>query len=361
MMSTSDNNLLLKTNSEEDLQERASAVNELTAENVLPWLVDRGLLAPSTPAMATALSWGVSNAVIRVDLEGGRSLVVKQSRPQLRTQAEWFSQIERVYREVEAQRALAECLPERAVPTVLFEDRSDFAYVMTAVSAEHTVWKGDLLSGRFDADIAEQAGRLLGQIHVRTFGQPDVFAEPMNRTVFDELRLDPFYRRIGVVHPEIAPAVQTLIDETLRDPICLVHADYSPKNLLVHEGRLTLVDFETCHWGDPAFDLGFFFAHLCLKVIRHERHPEMVTVLRTAWDAYCRETIASGIEALRPDVVGKRGVLHLAGNMLARVDGKSPVDYLSVEQQQVVREMTLRWWHERPGGMDDCFDDVAGR
>lgn len=359
MTSTSDNNLLLRTNSEDDLQERASAVNELTAENVLPWLVDRGLLAPSTPAMATALSWGVSNAVIRVDLEGGRSLVVKQSRPQLRTQAEWFSQIERVYCEVEAQRALDERLPERTVPTVLFEDRIDFAYVMTAVSAEHSVWKGDLLSDRFDADIAEQAGRLLGQIHVRTFGQPDVFAEPMNRTVFDELRLDPFYRRIAAVHPEIAPAVHSLIDETLRDPICLVHADFSPKNLLVHEGRLTLVDFETCHWGDPAFDLGFFFAHLCLKVIRHERYPDMVAVLRTAWDAYCRETAASGLAALRPEVVGHRGVLHLAGNMLARVDGKSLVDYLSVGQQQVVRELTLRWWRERPGGMGECFDDVV--
>jgi len=39
--------------------------------------------------------------------------------------------------------------------------------------------------------------------------------------------------------------------------ICLVLADFSPKNILITDQGIHLVDFETAHYGDPAFDLGF--------------------------------------------------------------------------------------------------------
>ena len=39
---------------------------------------------------------------------------------------------------------------------------------------------------------------------------------------------------------------------------------------------------------------------------------------------------------------------NLAGCLLARVDGKSPVDYLSQEQQQFVRGIAKSWLADPP-------------
>ncbi len=93
------------------------------------------------------------------------------------------------------------------------------------------------------------------------------FAEQIgDRTLFDELRVDPYYRTLAARRDPMPRRRSTrLIASLAAHPRSLVHADFSPKNLLVSAGGLMLVDFETGHYGDPAFDLGFFLSHLVLK------------------------------------------------------------------------------------------------
>ena len=89
-------------------------------------------------------------------------------------------------------------------------------------------------------------------------------------SLFDELRVDPYYRTAARRHPDLAPRIEALIAAMDRpdDERTLVLGDFSPKNILVHAGGLILLDFECAHAGDPAFDLGFFLTHLMLKEIR---------------------------------------------------------------------------------------------
>ena len=153
--------------------------------------------------------------------------------------------------------------------------------------------------------------------------------------MFDQLRVDPFYRTIARVHPDLSARVEALIAQMRGVPRpCLVLADFSPKNILVHARGLTLVDFETAHAGDPAFDLGFFLSHLLLKAVRAAPgHEPYLALTRSFRDAYLGRFDA-GEEDL---AFGRRVNAHAAACALARVDGTSPVDYLDPRARETVR------------------------
>jgi aminoglycoside phosphotransferase (APT) family kinase protein len=326
---------------------------ELTADNALEYLRTRGWIGAGS-ARVEALGGGVSNLVLRVEAEG-RLLVVKQSRPQLRTRDTWFSDIERVYREQEVMELLGPLLPPLAVPRVLFSDRADYVFVMEHAPAESVVWKQRLLDGEVDPATAVQAGRLLGIIHEVTGRDSALIERFADRAVFVQLRVDPFYRRVQERRPEVADGVAPLIAELLEARVALCHGDFSPKNLLVHRSGLTLVDYETAHLGEPAMDLGFFFSHLLLKAVhRHAERQAYYDLTRAAWRGY-----ATAVRFMPLDELIRRGVGHLGVCLLARIDGTSPVDYLPQEpKREAVRAIARELLHERPGDWTQVLDCV---
>jgi len=311
-------------------------------------------------ATATELAWGVSNIVIRVDVRNaGVSFVLKQSREKLRTQIDWFSQLERIWREVDMLHALRRLLPDGAVPVVLFEDRENYLFAMEAIEANHRVWKADLLAGNIGDDVARNLAGCLAAIHRGSTGNATLADQLGDRTVFDELRLDPFYRYVAEHDEHCRPALEAIIESSLTRSDCLVLADFSPKNILITSRGPVLVDFETGHFGDPAFDVGFFLSHLLLKAVYHNGSwdPstkgdflatltiaeasifEMVYRLHLAenptpqWYASAGETTSE---------YERRCVRHLGACMLARVAGKSRVDYLREDWQP---EFVTRYCH----------------
>jgi 5-methylthioribose kinase len=318
---------------------------ELDATNVADYLRQVGWLGRDEPATATALGWGVSNAVLRVDA-GDRSLVLKQSRPQLRTREAWFSNIDRVFREAEVMRVLGELLPAGIVPRILFEDRDHYAFAMSAAPADHAVWKQSLLAGQTDVEVARRAADILGTIHAATAGQAALARQFDDHEVFVQLRVEPFYWRVQPRHPEIAGHTDRIVDEMFRSRVALTHADFSPKNLLVHRDGVTLVDYETGHWGDPAFDLGFFLSHLVLKAIKHDtQQRRYFDLTRAFWDRYRTHTDSAAPRepGLAFSDLMRRAIDHFALCALARVDGTSPVDYLPEElKREAVRRLTRR-------------------
>jgi aminoglycoside phosphotransferase (APT) family kinase protein len=332
---------------------------ELNSENAVDYLRARGAFAAGVSATAELLGWGVSNVVLRVNCDDGNALVLKQSREKLRTRADWRSRLERVYREAEVQRLLADLLPAGMVPRVLFEDRPNYLYAMQAVDADHVVWKAALLEGRGDETVATTAAAALAQIHSRTAGDETMRSQWEDATVFDELRLDPFYRFTARAHPEIAGRLDALIAESLATRVCLVLGDFSPKNILLTRRGIALVDFETGHFGDPVFDLGFFLSHLLLKAIAAASAGSLLRLAETFWREYLSQLAPpTGTDALQPGELSRRTVPHLAGCLLARIDGKSPVDYLDEARQDVARRFALRLFDDSPPRVEDVFDEL---
>jgi 5-methylthioribose kinase len=314
-------------------------MRELTAETVADYLHDQGVAPPGTRISARELGGGVSNVVIRVDVEGVVPLVLKQSRAQLRTQLAWFSRLDRIWIERDALALVGAILPPGAVPAIVFEDHANFLIAMTCAPDDAEPWKARLLRGEPDLDRARQAGALLGAMHAETVSHPALDGPMADHTVFDQLRIDPYYRQLARVYPDLRPALDALIAQ-LAEPVerTFVHADFSPKNMLAHRGGFTVVDFETAHAGDPAFDLGFFLTHLMLKAFRADRlgtaHDVAAALgrLDAFWSGYLDR--AGG---RLDDHRARRGAVHTAACCLARLDGKSPVDYLDQFDQDAVR------------------------
>lgn len=306
---------------------------ELTADNALEYLRRKQWIAG--PAQVELLSGGVSNFVLRVATPE-RCFVLKQSRPQLRTRDAWFSDLERIYREQEVMQALYPHLPD-IVPEVLHVDRDNYVYTMSHAPLDATVWKADLLSGGIDIAFGTQVGRALGRMHQVSVDHRDRFEAFRDHNVYVQLRVDPFYRRVQERRREVAAAIQPIIDQmlTLKDALC--HGDYTPKNILVHPGPtgFTLVDYETAHLGDPTMDLGLFLTHLTLKAVRApERSRDFIDLMREFWKRYCLE-----VQFCAHADLERRGVQHLGVCLLARIDGTSPVDYLTDEaKREFVRE-----------------------
>lgn len=332
-------------------------MREISTETAADYLRETGRAAATDRIEARELSGGVSNAVFYVrqvpaDAEiPGRCFVLKQARPRLRVAQPWFCSVERNWRELAVLRAcqaILEAQPPRArtadelratTPAVLWEDRENFAFAMTAAPLDHEVWKQRLLAeggANLAADagnrgIAAACGRLLARLHCGSWRDAVIRAELGDAAIFDALRVDPYYRTIAAVHADLRPHVERLIDSLAAHPLALVHADFSPKNLLVYpsNGRteLMMVDFETGHFGDPAFDLGFFMTHLVLKAHNFAPHSQaMIALADDFWVAYF-EALGDVSAGDRRDLA-RRAMQHLGACVVARLDGKSPVDYL---------------------------------
>jgi 5-methylthioribose kinase len=325
-------------------------MQELTADNAADYLRQKGWIGPG-PVAVQPLSGGVSNIVLRVDTPG-RTFVLKQSRPQLRTRDPWFSDLDRVWREMEVMQALGPHLPAGVVPEVLFADRPNFVFAMSHAPIEAVVWKAQLLAGQVDLARGEQAGRVLGRMHEVTAKDRSLVEPFADRNVFLQLRVDPFYRRIQERLPDVAAAVEVLAGELLQCRDALCHGDYSPKNMLMHGQGFVLVDYETAHWGHPAMDLGFFLSHLILKAVR--RWPDRrryFELTRSFWRGYRAEAASLPVQELE-----YRGVGHFAACLLARIDGTSPVDYLPEEDRRAaVRRLGRQVLGQRPARWEEVL------
>jgi 5-methylthioribose kinase len=320
---------------------------DLTPQSALAYLRRRGIEA----AHVGELAEGVSNVVLRVETPSG-CFVLKQSRPQLRTRDPWFSDIDRIWRERDAMVLLRPLLPASAVPAVLWSDEANYALAMSHAPEPFRNWRSVLLAGEVDLALGERAGRLLSAIHASTARNREALRPFEDCTVFEQLRIEPFYLRVQHRRPEFAPLLQPLIERCRSPALGLCHGDFSPKNLLLHADGFTLVDYETCHAGDIAFDLGFFLSHLILKAVYvAHRREALADLTRAFWRGY-----EAGAGASLPGDLKAAGMAHMAGCLLARVDGASPAPYLTDEGlRDLVRRMARRLLQQQPRDWEDVL------
>ncbi len=337
-------------------------INEQTAA---AYLRQRKLLALEEEVTIRELPGGVSNVVLYVMRSIDRDFVVKQAREQLRVAAPWFCSVERIWREIETMKVCTKLLTDSSsrppiptsTPELLFSNSDDFLYGMSAVP-HHETWKQQLLRGEVDDNVARSSGWLMGRLHGGSWGGLALPNLLHDRQFFDDLRVDPYYREIARVHADLAPAIDRLINSLDSSICCLVHGDFSPKNLLVYQHGLVLVDFEVGHFGDPAFDIAFFLTHLALKAFRAGdeavKYLALIDVFREAYaDELRRFTSENELHA-----VESRAAANLAACMLARVDGKSQVDYLSEPTRSLVRSITRRMLLDSVASLDDIIHGI---
>ncbi|WP_425619466.1 phosphotransferase family protein [Anatilimnocola sp. NA78] len=323
---------------------------ELTESNLAAILFQSGKITSPLAVRVRELSGGVSNVVLLIEEEeeAGQRYVVKQARGKLRVQADWHCSIERIWREVDVLNASHTLLGGESdlLPQILWVDRELYAYAMTAAPAESRTWKEQLLAGELSRDVATICGDLLGRLHAGSWHAQPIAEQFEDRTYFRELRLEPYYAHAAQQYPAFAKPLQQLIENTWNERHALVHGDFSPKNLLVTAAgarlQVMLIDFEVGHYGDPAFDLGFFLTHLTLKSIHlPEGRTGFLKLIDSFWQSYVqRMQIKLTSEELCS--LEHRAAMNLAGCLVARVHGKSPVDYLTAANKTAAVDVAER-------------------
>jgi len=309
----------------------------------------RRVAADETPHIHV-LAGGVSNRTVLVQRATGDSWVLKQALSKLRVPVDWFCSPDRILREALGMRWLKAVAPE-AITGLVFEDAANYLFAMEAVPQPHENWKTMLLNGRIENSSARQFGALLGAIHRRGFELRDqIPSEFSDRTYFEALRLEPYYAYTAEQVPAAADFLRTLIHGTLDRRVTVVHGDYSPKNILVREGRLILLDHEVIHIGDPAFDVGFSMAHLISKA-RHlpASRTALVDAAGIYWNAYL-EGVAPA-----PIVDETACVEHILGCVLARVAGRSQLEYLSDAERRDQARATVEMMRNPPHSVTDTL------
>jgi aminoglycoside phosphotransferase (APT) family kinase protein len=312
------------------MSDPAALLDEHTA---VAYLAGRGLIDPGEEATVTALGGGVSNIVLLVSTPRHR-LVLKQALPRLRVEAEWLANRERAITEAAALRFVGGIDPV-AVPELFDIDEERCALTLAAAPDGGATWKEDLLRGSVDDTVASRLGEILARVHAETVTLADPIFDA--EEAFRQLRIDPYHRTVAERHPKLRPAIESVIDRMLSTHVCLVHGDCSPKNVLVAGSTLWLIDWEVAHRGDPTFDVAFLLHHLLLKAIKlPTAHAELADASEAFLSAYRAGTRAA-LPVLDPGYLSAQaGCL-----VLARVDGKSPAEYLDEDQRTSARALGI--------------------
>jgi aminoglycoside phosphotransferase (APT) family kinase protein len=294
-------------------------------EPVLAFLRGAGLARPDEAPAATALTGGVSSDIWKVELGTG-PVCVKRALPRLRVAQVWEAPVGRNRYEWRWMQAAARIAPG-AAPRVLAHDESGVFAMEFLDGARHPLWKDELRAGRADERFAARVGQTLARIHAATAGDAEIAAAFATDAGFHAIRLEPYLLAAARRHPDLAPRLQYLAGRTAATRAALVHGDVSPKNILAGPGGPVFLDAECAWYGDPAFDLAFCLNHLLLKCLWV---PACAAQFLGCFDAlaagYLGEFAPAGLEA--------RAATLLPGLLLARVDGKSPVEYLTERAQQ---------------------------
>ncbi|MFN8528098.1 MAG: phosphotransferase [Anaerolineae bacterium] len=303
------------------------------------YLTETRRITPGETIEMRTLSGGVSNRTVWVRRENGEAWVIKQALAKLRVQVDWFSDPGRIHCEALGLEWLPKFTPPGTIPALVFEDLDHYILAMQAIPQPHDNWKTLMLAGTLNMDHVRQFGQILGSIHggssrARAQMQP-IFAD---QTFFDTLRIEAYYRFTASQNPTIADFYHTLIADMLANRESIVHGDYSPKNVLVHHGKLILLDHEVMHFGDPGFDIGFSMTHLLSKAHHLPAlRTEFAQAARLYWETY----LASLGDVAWREALEERAVRHVMACLLARVDGRSPLEYLSAAERTHQRRALL--------------------
>jgi len=292
---------------------------------VLEFLRRAGIVASDEAPRAAPLAGGVSSDIWRVECARG-TLCVKRALPRLKVAQLWEAPVERNRYEWRWMQTADAIVPGSA-PRVLAHDDAGFFAMEFLDAAAHPLWKDELRAGRADPDFARAVGERLARIHAATAGDEAIAARFATDANFHAIRLEPYLLATARAHPDLAAQLTALARRTATTRLALVHGDVSPKNILVGPRGPVFLDAECAWYGDPAFDLAFCLNHLLLKCLWV---PQAAAGFMRCYDALGAAYLAN-VAWEPPAVLEARAASLLPGLFLARVDGKSPVEYLSDE------------------------------
>ncbi len=304
-----------------------------------------------------AMPGGVSSDVVRVQTPE-QSFVLKRALPKLRVKEDWFANTSRNIIERLCLQLISQMAP-RFVPKVLFVDEANGLFAMEYV--EGLTWKHKLLQGHVDVQVATMLGRFLATVHRLTFANSEYLTPFSDKTLFHQLRISPYFEFILDLYPEYRTYLDEVIDSMMSTSDVLVHGDFSPKNVLLRtkQNQPVVLDWEVAHAGHASFDISFMMHHLLLKAVYAKLNfASYLALVDTFYRSYFEVVGVLSESQFRAITWQTTGAL-----LLARVDGKSPVEYLNEQMKEQVRQIGISLLSRNAADMADVtvlYREVIG-
>lgn len=283
------------------------------------------------------LTGGVASDIAAVNCNE-QIVCVKFALSKLRVEEDWYAPIHRGRTEFEWLTTAGQIVPD-AVPRLYGWSDSANGFVMEYINGAGIVnWKSAILSGKKDHGESSLVAQIIGRIHNRT-AQPGFNRQQFDASAeFESLRIDPYLRFTASQHPVVADRILALAENLADNRVALIHGDLSPKNILIRHAQPVILDAECASMGDPAFDVAFYLNHLCIKSMHlPDSRANMCSAIVNFWNTY-----ATQITWEDPIVMESRVIQLLSALMLARIDGKSPVEYLTEDTRLRIRTLAVQ-------------------
>ncbi|MCB0061737.1 MAG: aminoglycoside phosphotransferase family protein, partial [Caldilineaceae bacterium] len=217
----------------------------------------------------------------------------------------------------------------------------------------HKLWKAELRDGRADVQQAALAGLRLGRIHARAAQDRTINARFPRADIFHAIRLEPYLEATAAKHPDLHAQLFALSRRTAATTRTMIHGDVSPKNILLGPDGPVFLDAECACIGDPAFDLAFCLNHFLLKCLWT---PAVIDGFLASFRAMAANYLQE-VDWETSAALEERAASLLPGLFLARVDGKSPVEYITQEQDKdKVRRCARALLFHPPTRLGDVVD-----
>ena len=313
-----------------------------------------GLGAAGDVTEVVPLTGGVASDIAMVAL-ADRRICVKFALPKLKVAADWHAPVHRNATEYAWLKVAAEQVPDSAVQ-LFGRSEAQHGFAMEFLDgADVYLWKSALLDEAPDQGEAARVADMVGRIHAASAEVGFDRAPFQNRDDFHALRIEPYLTYTAGQHPDLGPQITALADMLYDSGQVLVHGDVSPKNILLRPRGPVILDAECATMGDASFDPAFCLNHLVLKAAQlpgsRDRLLADVSRFRAAY--------APHVTWEAPEVLEARICRLLPALMLARVDGKSPVEYLDETTRAQVRRIAIALIRDPSDRLDDLVARIA--
>ncbi len=286
------------------------------------YLRDKGLFRDFDRVTLRYFPGGVSG-IVALASDGEKNIIIKQALSKLKVKADWRCDPERIITEHRANEIYARLVPE-SVPATLFADSENKVIGRVGAPDGTAMWKAQLLEGLLDFRVARKAIGAMVAIHNASSQDAAIRRDFDNNAIFYDLRIEPYIETVAKVHPDLHARSLPIVKRLMQEKLVLVHGDFSPKNILVQGEDIFILDYEVAHFGHPSFDLAFFFNHFMLKAVKNKQWADAYLAMMADMVGHYFER-----QTVMDSATLEKETAELAAFMLlARVDGKSPAEYI---------------------------------
>ena len=296
--------------------------------------IDFGLLSSNQKYISKKITDGVSSDIWYVKTSN-KQYCIKRALAKLTVKEDWYAPIDRNNYEV---KYFTHCrvIQPYSFPKILGHDSKNFILAMEWFdNKKFIVWKKKLLEKSVSLKDGKRIGKLLSLVHKSFYKKKQYEKIFLNDKTFYDIRIEPYLRFTSKFYPEFYESYKKTINFLTKNKSTVIHGDFSPKNILLGKNFPVILDAETACWGNPAFDIAFFNNHIILKSIFNRKVFKSYLNLS---NHFLKTYLANFSVVNNSNFISKFITLQ-ALLILARVDGKSPVEYFKKQHKAIARSL----------------------